>query len=436
MAQSHGFSSLDVVQHVVEDIDLSILVAILGARMHYAVPVVLAQKGLLNSFHTDIFLKSNGMGKILIDHLNKSPIRSFRHLAGRSDDRLNLQQVHTYPLLGILYTSYLRLVHSSELKEWGYNRFGSWFARSVAKSKMNEVDAIYSCKGAALEVFEYARIRDISCILEQIITPYPLMKRLLDEECNLWPDWGCLESQDQYSPLEIREEKERDLADGIISGSQFVVDGLVNCGVPQEKCYIVPYAVDIEKYRRNENKPHENPNSINILFLGTVSLRKGIQYLQKALDYLDSTAYSVKIVGKIEICPEAVKQLGKRCELLGLTPRSEVQKLLDWADILVLPSICEGSAIVTYEALASGVPVITTPNAGSVVRDGLDGFIVPIRDVDALADRLETMALNPRLRADMSREARDSALKYLSWESYAKRLVHACSEIMRRKSTL
>ena len=69
------------------------------------------------------------------------------------------------------------------------------------------------------------------------------------------------------------------------------------------------------------------------------------------------------------------------------------------ADIFVLPSIEEGSALVTYEAMACGLPVVTTPNAGSVVRDGVEGFIVSIRDPDALAERIESVALRCRFAA-------------------------------------
>jgi glycosyltransferase involved in cell wall biosynthesis len=75
--------------------------------------------------------------------------------------------------------------------------------------------------------------------------------------------------------------------------------------------------------------------------------------------------------------------------------RQEVRRHYQWADVFVFPSLCEGSAMVTYEALAAGLPVITTPNAGSVVRDGVDGFIVPIRDAEAIAAKLDLLARDP-----------------------------------------
>src|SRR5690606_13675779 len=90
----------------------------------------------------------------------------------------------------------------------------------------------------------------------------------------------------------------------------------------------------------------------------------------------------------------------------------------------LLPTLSEGSAMVCYEALAAGLPVITTPNAGSVVRDGVDGFIVPIRDGLAIAERLERLATEPGLLEQMSANALETAKEY-TLDKYATRLLQA-----------
>ncbi len=96
----------------------------------------------------------------------------------------------------------------------------------------------------------------------------------------------------------------------------------------------------------------------------------------------------------------------------------------DWADVFVLPTICEGSATVCYEAMAAGLPVITTPNAGSLVRDGVDGFIVPIRDAEALADKIMAVETDRELLRTMSDNAAQHARDF-TWERYAERLIAA-----------
>ncbi len=151
---------------------------------------------------------------------------------------------------------------------------------------------------------------------------------------------------------------------------------------------------------------------------------KGIRYLLEALRVLDTRQIGARLVGPIMASAEALARYRRYCSLLGPVPRSAVREHYQWADVFVLPSICEGSATVTYEALACGLPVITTPNAGSVVRDGIDGFIVPIRDAEAIAEKLDLLASNPKLLAEMSLNARERALEF-SWERYGERLVRA-----------
>ncbi|MBK6741981.1 MAG: glycosyltransferase [Hydrogenophilales bacterium] len=75
-------------------------------------------------------------------------------------------------------------------------------------------------------------------------------------------------------------------------------------------------------------------------------------------------------------------------ELTGPVPRVQMLKHYSSADVFLLPSKCEGSAGVVYEAIAAGLPVVCTPNTGSVVCDGVAGFIVPIRDAKAIGEAL------------------------------------------------
>jgi glycosyltransferase involved in cell wall biosynthesis len=91
--------------------------------------------------------------------------------------------------------------------------------------------------------------------------------------------------------------------------------------------------------------------------------------------------------------------------LTGIIPRPEMRAQYEWADVFLLPSLCEGSATVTYEALFRGRPVICTPQTGSTIRDGVDGFVVPARDPGAIVDKLELLASKTGLLATMSENA-------------------------------
>jgi len=95
-----------------------------------------------------------------------------------------------------------------------------------------------------------------------------------------------------------------------------------------------------------------------------------------------------------------------------------------WADVFLLPSLCEGSATVVYEALAASLPVICTQNTGSVVRNGVEGEIVPIRDSEMIADALAGLARDPERRRDMAEQAARRA-KSFDLAAYGRRLMDA-----------
>jgi len=118
-------------------------------------------------------------------------------------------------------------------------------------------------------------------------------------------------------------------------------------------------------------------------------------------------------------------------ELCGAVPRAEIAAHFAWADVFLLPSACEGSATVTYEALAAGLPVIATPNAGSVVEAGVSGFIVPLGETGAIVAALGALAREPSRLETMSTAARKRAADY-DIAAYGRRLLAALAPLQRR----
>jgi glycosyltransferase involved in cell wall biosynthesis len=134
-----------------------------------------------------------------------------------------------------------------------------------------------------------------------------------------------------------------------------------------------------------------------------------------------------RMVGPIGVLPEARAKLAATLKLTGPIPRSEMRAQFEWADVFLLPSLCEGSATAVYEALAAGLPVICTDNTGSVVRHGIDGYIVPIRDVSETAEILRQFAGTPAALARMSDSARERARDF-TVSRYGERLVAALAQ--------
>jgi glycosyltransferase involved in cell wall biosynthesis len=129
-------------------------------------------------------------------------------------------------------------------------------------------------------------------------------------------------------------------------------------------------------------------------------------------------------VGAFKMNPTARQDLGDDVDFVGPVPRSEIFAQLDWADVYLLPSLVEGSATSTYEALTAARPVVCTPNCGSVVRDGVEGYIVPIRDVDAIVEKLERLAGDADLRTTMGEAAGRRAAE-MDYNAYARGLIAA-----------
>jgi glycosyltransferase involved in cell wall biosynthesis len=282
--------------------------------------------------------------------------------------------------------------------------------------------------------------------MEQIIAPKRIEVELLAEERDKFSDWEINTAEDPFwERYAEREELEWCEADLILCGSEFVRDGVARCGGAEKKCRVVPYGVDIpqreaksgkRKAANEVDKPHhagtfhrgmmERKGPLRVLTIGAVGLRKGSPYVLQAAKQLKRKA-AFRLVGNIAVSPQARDELRKHVELIGPVPRSEISQHFTWADVFLLPSLCEGSATVTYEALAHGLPVVCSANTGSVVRHGEEGFLVPIRDVEAIVERLERIVGDWELRIRMSDSARARAEEF-TIELYGQRLLAALRE--------
>jgi glycosyltransferase involved in cell wall biosynthesis len=397
-------------------------VAIFGARMHYAVPRILARANLLGTLYTDAYL---GNKPLLRGFLTRLPARytppTIRRLLGREEPEISAAQVVSFDVLGLKAVWLRQRTRSSAERPRLHARIARRFGRLVVRAGFPGAGAVYALDGVALEIFRAAKGRGLFTILEQTIAPARIESRLLAEEAERWPG-AQIRTKDHRAdnPMIPRGEAEWPLADCIVCGSEFVAAGLESLGVERTKCHVVPYGVDTTIFRPRGQRSH-TPD-LKVLFVGAVGLRKGVPYLLEALRKIEDVRIQCRLIGEIEIQRSWLDKHVGTAQLVGPVPRSEMTSLYDWADVLVLPSICEGSATVTYEALASGLPVITTPNSGSVVRDGKDGFVVPIRDPDAIAARLRQLIEDRELLRSMAANARRRGLEF-SLESYGDRLI-------------
>lgn len=402
-----------------------VIVAMLGARRHYAVPRLLHEAGLLSRFYTDIYIGNKSFLKGVSEAL---PFRFglLERLKGRYDPFLPPEKVNSFDLLGIWSWWLRRSMDESELNKV-YAKVGKAFSRAVARTGLGGVNIVYGFHGESLELFERAKSKGIACVLEQTIAPLRVQERLLREEHMRWLGADTPRVAKGGDPLLEREEREWELADLILIGSQFGADGLRDCGVRVERIRVVPYGVSLERFKPAD-KPALRNRRLRILFVGEVGLRKGAPYLLEALKLLSSSLVEAWFVGRVSLTPQFIRRYVDVAKFHGAVARRRIKEFYDWADVLVLPSICEGSATVTYEALASGIPVVATYNTGSPVRDGTDGHIVPIRDIEAIAGVIEGYLTHPAL-LEAQRQSAIESRERVGLESYRKNLVDAVLSI-------
>ena len=181
-------------------------------------------------------------------------------------------------------------------------------------------------------------------------------------------------------PCATRYIEEYELADLLVVLSTKAAETFRIQGFPEEKLFYLPRGVDVERF-----KPGTGPPMFRAVFSGALIERKGIHHLLEAWHRLDLKNAELWLVGSVheEAKPSLKKFWRDNITVVGFT--SDVAKYLSQSTVHIFPSQLEGSAKVTYEAAACGLPQITTREAGDVVNDGVEGLIVPPADVDALA---------------------------------------------------
>ncbi len=219
--------------------------------------------------------------------------------------------------------------------------------------------------------------------------------------------------------------EEYDLADLILVLSEKAAETFRVQGFPEEKLFYLPRGVDVERFT-----PGTRPGHFRAVFSGALIERKGVHHLLMAWRKLNLKNAELWLVGSVhdEMKPYLEKLAGDDVKVVGFA--REPEKYLRQSTVHVFPSQCEGSAKVTYEAAACGLPQITTREAGDVVQDGVEGIIVEPGDIDALAGAIQHLYDHPELVERMSLAARKRVVENFTWDHFRTRLLGAYERAM------
>lgn len=400
----------------------NILVTQLGARRHYLVPVAFEQAGVLQRFVTDFYSKAlaGGLASTL-------PSRMSSRLRSRRTADLPPTKVSSFPRLALTNAirSTLEGNPGSSSRRW--IRSGARFASLCRQHLSRETTHVFAFTSAAHELFVEAKGRGVRCVLDHATAPRRNEMALVQEEQDRFPEWGAVQhgdtSIDAYHERQLEEAR---LADVVVCNSTFARGVLESEGVPPQKIAVVPLGIRLPSPNSVRDASSRRGGRLRVLYVGAEALRKGVPYLVQALNLLGSSQIEARFVGNLGLSQHGLAEVQRVGETKGTVPRSEMDSHFAWADVLVLPSISDTFGLVILEAMARGVPVIASENTGGpdVVREDVDGFVVRMRDGEAIARRLDELASDHARLAEMSRAAAQRVQSF-SLDAYRERIVAA-----------
>ncbi|MFL6583907.1 MAG: glycosyltransferase family 4 protein [Chthoniobacterales bacterium] len=298
-------------------------------------------------------------------------------------------------------------------------------ARELSELATNDVSTVYCYEDFAQSTFTAAKQRGMRCVYDLPIAAWETVQRFLADQARRWPAWEPTLLATRDSPEKIsRKQTELELSDIVVTPSRFVLESLPHEVRANKRCVVVEFgspAISGAKPRQNIGN-----EKLRLLFVGAMTQRKGLADLFAAMKLVDTKEVELIVLGS-PLMPMAFYE----SEFSGFTyeePREHgaVLELMHSCDVLVLPSIVEGRALVQQEAMACGLPLIVTRNAGGedLIEEGMTGFLVPPNAPEAIAEKISWFLAHRRDLGTMSAAARAKAAE-LTWRSYGDKIVDA-----------
>jgi Glycosyltransferase len=242
-----------------------------------------------------------------------------------------------------------------------------------------------------------------------------------------------LKPQLAHPKIVEKELKEYEEADYISIPSLFVKRTFLEKGFSEKKLIHVPYGVHLDEFKQI---PKED-NVFRVIYAGAMSIQKGVHYLLQAFSELKLPHAELLLVGGMndEIKPFFEKYEGD-FKYINHVPQKELNKYYSQGSVFVINSIQEGLAMVQPQAMACGLPVICTTNTGGedIIRDGIDGFIIPIRNIDALKEKLVYFYEHPDICKSMGQSAKNRVSKGFTWDDYGEKIINAYQNIFKNET--
>jgi glycosyltransferase involved in cell wall biosynthesis len=352
----------------------------------------------------ELFSRIPGLGSRLAQTLARRQTPPF--LAGKID------HIWTRELLRNVSARIASPVFTHAVWEWAETSFD----RTVARRYGGRFDLVYGMEHSSLATFERQKADGKLCVLRQVTAHARTLSLIVRRETERFPDLvnpyhrTLLAAEDK---IVRRKEAEYALSDLIVANSDYVRKTFIANGVSPERIVAVPTGCPAADLIGARSGAGSQP--LRFLYVGALSLRKGFPYLLEAWRSVDPGRHAeLWIVGKPEFEISGLLEGESNIRHLGLLTKDELRDVYRQADVMVLPTLCEGLAHSVLEALSFGLPVVTTEasGAGNLIVSGENGLLVPEADADLLAAAIAEMI---RRRANLPSMGARSVERARAW---------------------
>jgi len=398
---------------------MKILLSHSGKQHSYHLAKALNDLGMLKAFYTSSYVKN----KKLQAFFNNSDNKFFTK---RFIDGLSGNTIHTnwsYEFKEFFIRKVLQNAEAARLAVCLRDeKFDNHISKIIGKT---DADMFWGFQGSCHQCLKTANKKQLITVVELASVHIETIKKILTDEANLHPEWA--ESIDNIKlPLlyEQRLQEEPLIAQKVVVASVFSQNSLIDVGIEKSKVEVIQLGFDANLVKYNKNFQDVGSRKLKVLFVGRITQGKGIKYLLEAVSKLSENDFELHIIGTIQGSETALKQYKKYYTLHKPCTQKELYTKYSEFDVLVSPSLIEGFGFVILEALASGLPVIATTNsiAPEIIKNGINGYIVPIRNSAAIQIALEKIkSLNNHNFNEMRKTARESVQAF-SWNSHKKRV--------------
>lgn len=389
----------------------------LGARAHYEIAKAIHENNRLKKLYTDVWISNHSLHKYIPSEGKK--------FFQRFNKAIPNEKVKSYNLQTVAFELNQKLK-----RKHGWEQIidrNDWYQNLVVRSLNNDKgldshDLFFSFSYTALKPFQFFEKLGNKRVMYQMDPGLP-EEDVVAAEYEKFPE---IVSNWQRAPEKYWSDwnKECELSDGILVNSQWSLECLLQFGVAKEKIKVIPLPLTIPTEAYEFKRTYPSAFSLNrplrVLFLGTLTVRKGFHRLLKVCELLQNEPIEFIIVGQKEFEFPAYKNM----KIFDHVSRDQTNFFYQNSDVFIFPTLSDGFGLTQLEAMSWKLPVISSRYCGEVVRDGVNGLILHENSVEEVSEVLLRLSKAPELLSEYSKSCLLTVEEY-DINSFGSKLVSA-----------